>query len=84
MNYSFTERKRVRKSFAKRVNNHQVPYLIATQLESYAKFLQAEKPPMSRLTEGLTGCLYFSIPNCVQQWLRTYGICVLPVVTTTI
>ncbi len=62
MNYSFTERKRVRKSFAKRVNNHQVPYLIATQLESYAKFLQAEKPPMSRLTEGLQAAFTSAFP----------------------
>jgi DNA-directed RNA polymerase subunit beta len=62
MNYSFTERKRVRKSFAKRVNNHQVPYLIATQLESYAKFLQAEKPAMSRLTEGLQSAFTSAFP----------------------
>ena len=62
MNYSFTERKRVRKSFAKRVNNHQVPYLIATQLESYAKFLQAEKPAMSRLTEGLQAAFTSAFP----------------------
>jgi len=53
MNYSFTERKRIRKSFAKRPNNHQVPYLLATQLESYAKFLQAEKPVTARANEGL-------------------------------
>ncbi|OYY58528.1 MAG: DNA-directed RNA polymerase subunit beta, partial [Polynucleobacter sp. 24-46-87] len=53
---------RVRKSFAKRVNNHQVPYLIATQLESYAKFLQAEKPAMSRLTEGLQAAFTSAFP----------------------
>ena len=62
MNYSFTERKRVRKSFAKRVNNHQVPYLIATQLESYAKFLQAEKPAMSRINEGLQAAFTSAFP----------------------
>ncbi|MBT8537434.1 DNA-directed RNA polymerase subunit beta [Polynucleobacter paneuropaeus] len=62
MNYSFTERKRVRKSFAKRVNNHQVPYLIATQLESYAKFLQAEKPPTSRIAEGLQAAFTSAFP----------------------
>ncbi|NDB09593.1 MAG: DNA-directed RNA polymerase subunit beta, partial [Burkholderiaceae bacterium] len=53
MNYSFTERKRIRKSFAKRPNNHQVPYLLTTQLESYAKFLQADKPATARANEGL-------------------------------
>jgi len=62
MNYSFTERKRIRKSFAKRVNNHQVPYLIATQLESYAKFLQAEKPAMSRINEGLQAAFTSAFP----------------------
>ena len=53
MNYSFTERKRIRKSFAKRPNNHQVPYLLTPQLESYAKFLQADKPATARANEGL-------------------------------
>ena len=53
MNYSFTERKRIRKSFAKRPNNHQVPYLLTIQLESYAKFLQADKPATARANEGL-------------------------------
>jgi len=62
MNYSFTERKRVRKSFAKRVNNHQVPYLIATQLESYAKFLQAEKAPATRINEGLQAAFTSAFP----------------------
>ena len=53
MHYSFTEKKRIRKSFAKRANVHNVPYLLATQLESYTGFLQAEKAPNSRKNEGL-------------------------------
>ncbi|MFM9113712.1 DNA-directed RNA polymerase subunit beta [Polynucleobacter victoriensis] len=53
MAYSFTERKRIRKSFAKRPNNHQVPYLLTTQLESYAKFLQESRSPAERINEGL-------------------------------
>ena len=40
MAYSFTEKKRIRKSFAKRDNVLDVPFLLATQLDSYAKFLQ--------------------------------------------
>ena len=40
MLYSFTEKKRIRKSFAKRANVQNIPYLLATQLESYASFLQ--------------------------------------------
>ena len=42
MQYSFTEKKRIRKSFAKRTNVHPVPYLLATQLESFSAFLQQE------------------------------------------
>lgn len=53
MHYSFTEKKRIRKSFAKRENVHQVPNLLATQLESYEKFLQADVPPSKRKNEGL-------------------------------
>jgi len=51
--YSLTEKKRIRKSFAKRANVLNVPYLLATQLESYSAFLQAEQPPESRRNEGL-------------------------------
>ncbi|MPZ44394.1 MAG: DNA-directed RNA polymerase subunit beta [Betaproteobacteria bacterium] len=53
MSYSFTEKKRIRKSFAKRANVLPVPYLLATQLESYATFLQAETAPETRRTIGL-------------------------------
>lgn len=53
MHYSFTEKKRIRKSFAKRANVHQVPFLLATQLESYWNFLQAEKVPSQRKNDGL-------------------------------
>ena len=53
MHYSFTEKKRIRKSFAKRANVHNVPFLLATQLESYLDFLQAEKAPLQRKVEGL-------------------------------
>ena len=53
MHYSFTEKKRIRKSFAKRANVHNVPFLLATQLESYTSFLQADKAPSQRKNEGL-------------------------------
>ena len=53
MHYSFTEKKRIRKSFAKRANVHNVPYLLATQLESYENFLQADAAPSVRKNEGL-------------------------------
>src|SRR6201991_1844602 len=53
MQYSFTEKKRIRKSFAKRPIVHQVPFLLATQLESFSTFLQAEVPATQRKPEGL-------------------------------
>ncbi len=53
MSYSFTEKKRIRKSFAKRASVLQVPYLLATQLESYAAFLQATIDPAARKDQGL-------------------------------
>jgi DNA-directed RNA polymerase subunit beta len=53
MTYSLTERKRIRKSFAKRANVQNVPFLLATQLESYTAFLQAHMAPESRRNEGL-------------------------------
>ncbi|MFA6313677.1 MAG: DNA-directed RNA polymerase subunit beta [Sterolibacterium sp.] len=53
MSYSYTEKKRIRKSFAKRASVLDVPFLLATQLESYTQFLQAELPPAKRHNQGL-------------------------------
>ncbi len=53
MAYSFTEKKRIRKSFAKRSSVLPVPFLLATQLDSYAAFLQEHAPAESRKSEGL-------------------------------
>ena len=53
MTYTFTEKKRIRKSFAKRAAVLDVPFLLATQLDSYAEFLQAETAPGSRRETGL-------------------------------
>jgi len=51
--YSFTEKKRIRKSFAKRRVVLDVPYMLTTQIESYQQFLQAESAPLERKPEGL-------------------------------
>ncbi|MBR7780759.1 DNA-directed RNA polymerase subunit beta [Undibacterium luofuense] len=53
MHYSFTEKKRIRKSFAKRANVHNVPFLLATQIESYKNFLQEDRAFAERRNEGL-------------------------------
>jgi len=51
--YSFTEKKRIRKSFAKRQVVQDVPYLLSTQLASYSQFLQTERTVADRRDEGL-------------------------------
>ena len=53
MTYSYTEKKRIRKSFAKRANVLDVPFLLATQLESFTDFLQAAVSPGQRRNQGL-------------------------------
>ena len=53
MAYSFTEKKRVRKNFGKLPQIMDVPFLLAIQLESYERFLQAERTPAERLESGL-------------------------------
>jgi DNA-directed RNA polymerase subunit beta len=53
MGYSFTEKKRIRKNFSKRSDDYQVPYLLATQKESYRKYLQATTPPEQRIDQGI-------------------------------
>ena len=46
--YSYTERKRIRKSFGKRANVLNVPYLLTMQREAYVAFLQALMPGKQR------------------------------------
>ena len=54
MAYSYTEKKRIRKSFAQRAAVQNVPYLLATQLESYASFLQADTLPAVRAVTAVS------------------------------
>jgi DNA-directed RNA polymerase subunit beta len=53
MAYSYSEKKRIRKSFGKRPNILEVPYLLATQLDSYRNFLQSSVLADQRKNEGL-------------------------------
>jgi DNA-directed RNA polymerase subunit beta len=53
MTYTFAEKKRIRKSFAKRASVLPVPYLLTTQLRSFYDFLQEETPPDTRREMGL-------------------------------
>ncbi|BBE50048.1 DNA-directed RNA polymerase subunit beta [Ferriphaselus amnicola] len=62
MSYSFTEKKRFRKNFAKRVGALPVPFLLSTQLESFAAFLQEHTAPDQRKTEGLQAAFHSIFP----------------------
>jgi DNA-directed RNA polymerase subunit beta len=53
MAYTYTEQKRIRKSFAKRPAVLTVPYLLTTQIESFDRFLQADTAATQRKDEGL-------------------------------
>ncbi|MEW6168443.1 MAG: DNA-directed RNA polymerase subunit beta [Pseudomonadota bacterium] len=53
MAYSFTEKKRIRKDFSKLTETLEIPYLLATQIDSYRQFLQAEVQPAKRRDTGL-------------------------------
>jgi DNA-directed RNA polymerase subunit beta len=53
MAYSFTEKKRIRKDFGKRPSILEVPFLLATQIDSYRDFLQDGVAPDQRQDVGL-------------------------------
>ncbi len=53
MAYSFTQKKRIRKTFGGPPSVLEVPYLLATQLDSYRKFLQADAAVNERAEVGL-------------------------------
>ncbi len=53
MGYTFTEKKRIRKNFSKRSDDYPVPYLLATQKESYHNYLQADVPAEQRIDRGI-------------------------------
>ena len=53
MAYSYTEKRRIRKDFGKRPSILEVPYLVATQIESFNQFIQVEAKPEERTDVGL-------------------------------
>ncbi len=62
MSYSFTSRKRIRKSFGRIETVAEMPNLIAIQKQSYDEFLQADVPADSRSDKGLQGALKSIFP----------------------
>ena len=60
--YSYTERKRIRKSFGKRASVLNVPYLLTMQREAYVAFLQKDVHPQKRKPEGLQAAFISAFP----------------------
>ena len=60
--YSYTEKKRIRKSFGKRESVLNVPYLLTMQKDSYVAFLQKDVPPQKRKPEGLQAAFLSAFP----------------------
>src|SRR5690606_4299370 len=65
--YSYTEKKRIRKSFAKRQVALDVPFLLTTQIESYEQFLQAGAPASERRDEGVQAAFNSIFPSSSQN-----------------
>lgn len=62
MTYSFTEKKRIRKSFAKQSSAIAVPYLLGMQKNSYEDFLQKAVTPAKRHNIGLQKAFHDVFP----------------------
>ena len=62
MAYSYTERKRIRKSFGSRDSVLEVPYLLQMQKDAYTAFLQADVAPRKRTIEGLQAAFDAAFP----------------------
>ena len=60
--YSFTEKKRIRKNFGKRKSILEVPFLLAIQVDSYRAFLQEDTEPSKREDRGLHAALKSVFP----------------------
>ncbi len=53
MGYSLTQKKRIRKNFGRRPSILDIPYLLATQIDSFRGFLQQDVPKEEREEKGL-------------------------------
>ena len=60
--YSFTEKKRIRKDFGKSRSILEVPFLLAIQVDSYREFLQQNASPAKREDRGLHAALKSVFP----------------------
>ena len=62
MGYSYSEKKRIRKSFGTNLEIVAVPPMLAIQLDSYKRFLQFDTLPEKRLNTGLHATLKSVFP----------------------
>ena len=62
MAFSYTEKKRVRRSFEKISSVMDLPNLLATQLKSYEHFLQRKVDPLKRKNQGLESVIHSIFP----------------------
>ena len=60
--YSYTERKRIRKSFGTRDEVLEIPYLLQMQKDAYTVFLQSGIPSQKRIDEGLQAAFTAAFP----------------------
>ena len=78
MAYSYTEKKRIRKSFSRLPDVMDVPYLLAIQVDSYEQFLQEHKKPKGRANVGLQAAFSSIFPivshsgNAELQFVEYY------------
>ena len=78
MAYSYTEKKRIRKSFSRLPDVMDVPYLLAIQVDSYEQFLQEHKKPAARANIGLQAAFSSIFPitshsgNAELQFIEYY------------
>lgn len=78
MAYSYTEKKRIRKSFAELPAVMDIPYLLSIQVDSYEQFLQEHKKPKARENIGLQAAFSSIFPieshsgNAELQFVEYY------------
>ena len=62
MTYSFTEKKRIRKTFSKQAGGDLVPNLLDIQRGSYRKLLQKDVATQQRIDQGLQAAFKSVLP----------------------
>ena len=62
MEYTYTEKKRIRKSFGKRIEKLKIPPILQIQTDSFAHFLQTDTAPDKRKKVGLENAFHSVFP----------------------